>query len=81
MRRQICAATAAAQLAHEASLPTDYLLITKHGKPYSKESFKLLWANVRQKLCLGPQEITFHAIRARAASDSHSLGGPGVASP
>lgn len=57
-----------------ASLPSDYLFITKQGKPYSKESFKRLWANVREKLGLGPREITFHDMRAKAASDSNSDG-------
>jgi integrase len=55
-----------------ASLPSDFLFITKHGKPYGKEAFKSLWRAVRQKLNLGPREITFHDMRAKAASDSAS---------
>ncbi len=55
-----------------ASLPADYLFITKHGKPYTKESFKTLWRRVREKLGLAPREITFHDMRAKAASDSTS---------
>ena len=55
-----------------ASLPSDYLFITKQGKPYSKESFKTLWRAVRVKLKLEPREITFHDMRAKAASDSIS---------
>jgi len=55
-----------------ASLPSDYLFITKHGKPYTKESFKTLWRTVRTKLGLEAREITFHDMRAKAASDSDS---------
>jgi integrase len=55
-----------------ASLPSDYLFITKQGKPYSKESFKTLWRAVRTKLGLKPREITFHDMRAKAASDANS---------
>lgn len=55
-----------------ASLPSDYLFITKHGKPYTKESFKTLWRIVRTKLGLEAREITFHDMRAKAASDSDS---------
>lgn len=55
-----------------ASLPSDYLFITKQGKPYTKESFKRLWATVRTKLGLGAREITFHDMRAKAASDATS---------
>lgn len=55
-----------------ASLPSDYLFITKQGKPYGKESFKRLWAAVRERLGLKPREITFHDMRAKAASDSDS---------
>ncbi|SEA49688.1 tyrosine recombinase XerC [Variovorax sp. YR216] len=55
-----------------ASLPSDFLFITKHGKPYGKEAFKSLWRAVRVKLKLGPREITFHDMRAKAASDSVS---------
>lgn len=36
-----------------ASLPSDYLFITKQGQPYMKESFKSLWRVVRKKL--GPK--------------------------
>lgn len=56
------------------SLPTDYLFITKQGKPYTKESFKRLWMTVRTKLGLKPREITFHDMRAKAASDAVSDG-------
>ncbi|MFT3720380.1 site-specific integrase [Pseudorhodoferax sp.] len=55
-----------------ASLPSDYLFITRQGKPYSKESFKSLWRVVRKKLGLAPREITFHDMRAKAASDEDS---------
>lgn len=55
-----------------ASLPVDYLFITKQGKPYTKESFKSLWRAVRKKLGLKPREITFHDMRAKAASDEVS---------
>ncbi|MET3441346.1 integrase [Variovorax paradoxus] len=55
-----------------ASLPSDYLFITKQGKPYGKEAFKTLWGAVRKKLGLQPREITFHDMRAKAASDSDS---------
>ena len=55
-----------------ASLPSDYLFITKQGKPYTKESFKSLWRVVRKKLGLAPREITFHDMRAKAASDEAS---------
>ncbi len=55
-----------------ASLPSDYLFITKQGNPYSKESFKSLWRVVRKKLGLAPREITFHDMRAKAASDEVS---------
>lgn len=55
-----------------ASLPADYLFITKQGKPYTKESFKTLWRRVRERLGLAPREITFHDMRAKAASDSSS---------
>jgi integrase len=55
-----------------ASLPSDYLFITKQGKPYTKESFKSLWRVVRKKLGLAPREITFHDMRAKAASDEVS---------
>lgn len=55
-----------------ASLPADFLFITKQGKPYTKESFKTLWRRVREKLGLAPREITFHDMRAKAASDSTS---------
>lgn len=55
-----------------ASLPSDFLFITKQGKPYSKESFKTLWKAVRVKLGLGAREITFHDMRAKAASDASS---------
>ena len=57
-----------------ASLPSDYLFITMHGKPYTKVSFKRLWMTVRKKLDLGAREITFHDMRAKAASDSDSDG-------
>lgn len=55
-----------------ASLPSDYLFITRNGKPYTKESFKSLWRAVRTKLGLKPREIVFHDMRAKAASDSES---------
>jgi len=55
-----------------ASLPSDYLFITKQGNPYGKEAFKTLWRAVRTKLGLKPREITFHDMRAKAASDSDS---------
>ena len=55
-----------------ASLPSDFLFITKHGKQYSKESFKSLWRRVREKLGLKPREVTFHDMRAKAASDAVS---------
>ncbi|WP_185993541.1 tyrosine recombinase XerC [Variovorax sp. KBS0712] len=55
-----------------ASLPSDYLFITKQGNPYGKEAFKTLWGAVRKKLGLAPREITFHDMRAKAASDSDS---------
>ena len=55
-----------------ASLPSDYLFITKNGKPYGKESFKSLWRVVRTKLKLEAREITFHDMRAKAGSDSAS---------
>ncbi|WP_080898455.1 tyrosine-type recombinase/integrase [Variovorax paradoxus] len=55
-----------------AGLPSDYLFITKQGKPYGKEAFKTLWGAVRKKLGLKPREITFHDMRAKAASDSDS---------
>ena len=55
-----------------ASLPSDYLFITKQGKPFTKESFKTLWKAVRVALGLAPREITFHDMRAKAASDSDS---------
>jgi integrase len=54
------------------SLPADFLFITKHGKPHTKESFKSLWPAVRERLGIGPREITFHDMRAKAASDSVS---------
>ena len=56
----------------EDSLPSDYLFITKQGKPYTKESFKSLWRVVRKKLGLKLREITFHDMRAKAASDEVS---------
>jgi hypothetical protein len=40
--------------------------------PYGKEAFKTLWGAVRKKLGLAPREITFHDMRAKAASDSDS---------
>ena len=55
-----------------ASLPSDYLFITKHGKKYTKDSFRTLWRTVRAKLDLEPREITFHDMRAKAASDAVS---------
>ncbi|MDN8617009.1 tyrosine-type recombinase/integrase [Variovorax ginsengisoli] len=55
-----------------ASLPSDYLFITKNGKPYGKASFKSLWRVVRTKLKLEAREITFHDMRAKAGSDSVS---------
>lgn len=55
-----------------ASLPSDYLFITRNGKPYTKESFKRLWRTLRTRLGLGPREVTFHDMRAKAASDSAS---------
>jgi integrase len=55
-----------------ASLPSDYLFITENGNPYGKEAFKTLWRAVRVKLGLKPREITFHDMRAKAASDSSS---------
>ncbi|SDX16050.1 Site-specific recombinase XerD [Variovorax sp. YR634] len=55
-----------------ASLPSDYLFITKQGNPYGKEAFKTLWRAVRTKLGLASREITFHDMRAKAASDSDS---------
>lgn len=55
-----------------ASLPSDYLFITKQGKPDTKESFKSLWRVVRKKPGLKPREITFHDMRAKAASDEIS---------
>lgn len=54
------------------SLPADYLFITKHGNPYGKEAFKSLWRAVRTKLSLKTREITFHDMRAKAASDTVS---------
>lgn len=54
------------------SLPADYLFITKHGNPYGKEAFKSLWRAVRTKLGLAAREITFHDMRAKAASDASS---------
>lgn len=54
------------------SLPADFLFITKQGKPYSKESFKTLWRKVRVELGLKPREVTFHDMRAKAASDASS---------
>ncbi|MNL23105.1 Phage integrase family protein [compost metagenome] len=55
-----------------ASLPSDYLFITKQGNPYGKEAFKSLWRVVRTKLGLAAREITFHDMRAKAASDADS---------
>lgn len=55
-----------------ASLPSDYLFITRNGTPYDKESFKSLWRTVRTKLKLKAREVTFHDMRAKAASDSAS---------
>ncbi|WP_399696533.1 tyrosine recombinase XerC [Xenophilus sp.] len=55
-----------------ASLPSDYLFITRQGKPYTKESFKRLWRTLRDRTGLGAREITFHDMRAKAASDSAS---------
>lgn len=55
-----------------SSLPSDFLFITKQGKPYTKESFKSLWRRVREKLNLQPREIVFHDMRAKAASDAAS---------
>lgn len=55
-----------------ASLPSDYLFITRQGKPYTKESFKRLWRTLRYRTGLGAREITFHDMRAKAASDSAS---------
>lgn len=55
-----------------ASLPSDYLFITKNGRPCGKESFKSLWRVVRTKLKLEAREITFHDMRAKAGSDSES---------
>ncbi|HET7837688.1 MAG TPA: tyrosine-type recombinase/integrase, partial [Variovorax sp.] len=52
--------------------PSDYLFITKNGKPYGKESFKSLWRVVRTKLKLKAREFTFHDMRAKAGSDSAS---------
>ena len=52
--------------------PSDFLFITKQGKPYTKDSFRSLWRTVRIKLELEPREITFHDMRAKAASDSES---------
>ena len=40
-----------------ASLPSDYLFITRNGKAYTKESFKTLWATVRRRLSLAPREL------------------------
>lgn len=54
------------------SLPADYLFITKQGNPYGKEAFKSLWRAVRTKLGLKAREITFHDMRAKAASDASS---------
>lgn len=54
------------------SLPSDYLFITRQGKPYTKESFKRLWRTLRSRVGLKPREITFHDMRAKAASDSAS---------
>lgn len=54
------------------SLPADCLFITKQGKPYTKESFKSLWRAVRDNLGLVPRKITFHDMRAKAASDEVS---------
>lgn len=54
------------------SLPADFLFITRQGKPYSKESFKTLWRKVRVALDLKPREVTFHDMRAKAASDASS---------
>ena len=54
--------------------PSDFLFITKQGKPYTKDSFRSLWRTVRIKLELEPREITFHDMRAKAASDSESDG-------
>jgi integrase len=54
------------------SLPADYLFITKQGNPYGKEAFKSLWRAVRTKLGLKAREITFHDMRAKAASDTVS---------
>ena len=56
------------------SLTSDHLFITKQGKPYTKDSFRTLWRTVRTKLGLEPREITFHDMRAKAASDSESDG-------
>lgn len=53
-------------------LPSDFLFITRQGKPYGKESFKSLWRVVREKVGLKPREITFHDMRAKAASDEVS---------
>lgn len=53
-------------------LPEHHLFITKNGTPYTKESFKSLWRVVREKLGLGGREITFHDMRAKAASDAVS---------
>ncbi|MNX66628.1 Phage integrase family protein [compost metagenome] len=55
-----------------ASLPSDSLFITKQGNPYGKEAFKSLWRVVRTKLGLAAREITFHDMRAKAASDADS---------
>lgn len=55
-----------------ASLPSDYLFITRNGLPYTKESFKRIWLTVRAKLGLDAREVVFHDMRAKAASDSVS---------
>lgn len=40
------------------------------GKPDDKGAFRSLWRAVRTKLRIGAREITFHDMRAKAASDS-----------
>lgn len=52
--------------------PNEPLFVTRTGLPYTGESFKRLWKTMRDKLDMPSWEVTFHDIRAKAASDSDS---------
>jgi integrase len=68
-------------------VPSEYLLRTRNGGPYSARGFSAIWQRLMRK-AVGPNRdgaasaladrFTFHDLRAKCASDNASLEGAGT---